>query len=133
MKKRLLYVLAFFLLVFHSSLAWSAELILVGDCRQASGNEDHALAEKIINDAIQYVKDNSDPTSDLQGIILTGDYVSKGKDQAGWEVETDLYLPSDSHLSGCVRNGVGLRRLGWDKRPKNWVPFSTQLTLISDR
>ncbi len=105
MKKRLLCVLAFFLLVFHFSYAWSAELILVGDCRQASGNENHVLAEKIINDAIQYVQDTTQPPSELQGIILTGDYVSRGKDPAGWDTFRSAYSSAFEYpLYPCLGN-----------------------------
>jgi len=105
MKKSLFCLFGIFFLFFHFSYSWSDELILVGDCRQASGNENHVLAEKIINDAIQYVQDNSQPPSELQGIILTGDYVSRGKDPAGWESFRSAYSAAFEYpLYPCLGN-----------------------------
>ena len=105
MQKRWFFLLSFFFLFFYFTCAWSDELILVGDCRQASGNENHALAEKIINDAIQYVQDNTQPPSELQGIILTGDYVSSGKNPAGWQTFRSAYSAAFEYpLYPCLGN-----------------------------
>jgi hypothetical protein len=105
MRKGLFCIISIFFLIFYYTYAWSAELILVGDCRQASGNENHLLAEKIINDAIQYVKDNAQPPADLQGIILTGDYVSRGSDPEGWDSFLSAYSAAfDYQLYPCLGN-----------------------------
>jgi 3',5'-cyclic AMP phosphodiesterase CpdA len=105
MKKKLFCLLGFFSLLFYSSYSWSIELILVGDCRQSSGNENYVLAEKIINDAIQYVQDTAQPPSELQGIILTGDYVLHGKDPAGWETFRTAYSAAFEYpLYPCLGN-----------------------------
>ena len=105
MNKRLLILIVSPLVFLHFTYSWSADFILLGDCRQASGNENHVLAGKIINDAIQYVQDTTQPPSELQGIILTGDYVSRGNDPAGWETFRTAYTSAFKYpLYPCPGN-----------------------------
>jgi len=105
MKQRLLILIVSPLIFLHCPYSWSAELLLLGDCRQASANENHVLAGKIINDAIQYVQDTTQPPSELQGIILTGDYVSNGSDPAGWETFRTAYTSTFTYpLYPCPGN-----------------------------
>ena len=105
MSKRLLILIVSTFVFLHGPYCWSAEFILLGDCRQAAGNENHVLAEKIMSDAIRYVKDTAQPPSDLQGIILTGDFVSQGNNPAGWETFRAAYKPAFEYpLYPCLGN-----------------------------
>ncbi len=82
----------------------AADLVFLGDCRQAPGNENHALAGQIITDAIQYAK-NVSPSSDLQGVLVAGDFVSDGKDPAGWDSFRAAYAPAFAYpMYPCIGN-----------------------------
>ena len=70
------------IVLFYLSLCSGFELIVLGDSRSGSGNEYFQKTEEIITDAIKYTESNYD---ELIGIVMTGDYVSSGKDPNEWE------------------------------------------------
>ncbi len=85
MRKQLtIFLCAAVLFFFFATGARAAEYIVIGDTRPDVGNEDFQMTESIIKDAIDYVVNNSDEPVNLDGIILTGDYVSKGTDSSQW-------------------------------------------------
>lgn len=75
-------ILAFSIILIHSYSCLGFELIVLGDSRSGSGNENFQRTSEIINDAIEYTEKNYD---ELIGIIMTGDYVNKRKNVDEWE------------------------------------------------
>lgn len=72
----------FLIILFYLCPCFGFELIVLGDSRSGFGNENFQKTREIINDAIEYTKNNYDK---LIGIVMTGDYVGSGKSVDEWE------------------------------------------------
>lgn len=75
-------VLVLLLVLIFCSPCFGFELMVLGDSRSGMGNEDYQKTEEIINDAVAYTESNY---SELVGIVMTGDYVNRGRDEEEWE------------------------------------------------
>ena len=77
---RLIAVAMILLAGFFCSEALAYKLLVLGDCRNGSGNEDFRMTQQIIEDAVSYAAKGND----LRGIILTGDYVTNSANEQEW-------------------------------------------------
>jgi len=68
--------------LFYLSPCSGFELIVLGDSRSGAGNKHFQKTREIINDAIEYTENNYD---ELIGIVMTGDYVSSGRNVDEWD------------------------------------------------
>jgi len=125
-KYRVAFIPLLIILALHSSVL-AAEYIVLGDCRPGQDNEEFQLTEKIIHDAIEYVLSNTAPPADLQGIILTGDYVSSGKDAADWQKFRSSFISAfDYPVYPCPGNhdteAINLLYSSWNYYETFMVP-----------
>lgn len=98
--KKLLLPLVLCMLV--ASTSYGFELIIIGDCRAGAGNEFYQRARLVINDAIEYTERHY---NHLVGIVMTGDYVKRGKDPEEWRAWTEAYERAFAYpLYPCVGN-----------------------------
>jgi 3',5'-cyclic AMP phosphodiesterase CpdA len=86
-----------FLVVFPAGAA-GTRVLVIGDMRSGNGNKNFVVSEKVIDDALEYA-------GEIDGIVLTGDYVESGSSAEQWRRFEEVYAEALEYPTfPCVGN-----------------------------